>query len=435
MLELEFKMRNYLLHITLLIGFVGFSQNQPNVYAKADTTNIRIGETINYEIVVDNADTGVNFSEIKLDSFAHIEVVESFDIDTLKKRLIKKYALTSFDSGRYVIPRQRVFIWSQEYITDSLIIDVNTVAVDTTKQQLFTIKSIQNEPYTFNDFKNYLWWVLLGLLLLAFILYLIFRKKETPEEMEARIPPYQLALKRLNELDEKQLWQKNKIKEYYVELTGILRSYIEREMKIPALESTSDELLETITDFNSSSSLNIPKETIEKLQELLKESDLVKFAKYKPLANEIELHRNDTNTIIEAINENIPKVIVEKPKCVITKEDAIDSITLYKWFVPFIGFKMKKRKVLVSEKGKTLQQKEQSYFWSIFNPVGNAFMQIPILGSYLILIWFMICIPIALPFVLVELISGKKPLNRGLVILKRNGEILIKNDVADAIVG
>ena len=306
---LEFKMRRYLVHITLLIGFIGLSQSQPNVYVKADTTKIRIGETINYEIVVDNADTGVNFTEIRLDSFARVEVIESFDIDTLKNRLIKKYALTSFDSGRYVIPRQRVFIWSQEYLTDSLMIDVNTVAVDTTKQQMYTIKSIQNEPYTFDDFKSYLWWLLGALLLIGIILYFVLRKKETKEEIEAKIPPYQLALKRLSELDEKQLWQKNKIKQYYVELTDIVRTYIERELNIPALESTTDELLESITDFNSSSNaLNIPKETIEKLNKLLKEADLVKFAKFKPLMNEIELHRNGAGEIIDELH---PKIKVE----------------------------------------------------------------------------------------------------------------------------
>lgn len=302
-------MRRYLLHIILLIGFIGFAQSQPNVYVKADTTKIRIGETINYEIVVDNADTGINFTEIKLDSFARVEVIESFDIDTLKNRLIKKYALTSFDSGRYVIPRQRVFVWSQEYLTDSLMIDVNTVAVDTTKQQMYTIKSIQNEPYTFDDFKSYLWWLLGALLFIGIILYFVLRKKETIEEIEAKIPPYQLALKRLSELDEKQLWQRNKIKQYYVELTDIVRTYIERELNIPALESTTDELLESITDFNSSSNaLNIPKETIYKLNKLLKEADLVKFAKFKPLVNEIELHRNGAGEIIDELH---PKIKVE----------------------------------------------------------------------------------------------------------------------------
>ena len=295
-------MKKYIFSFLFLIGFFGFSQNQPKVSAEADTTKIRIGEQINYQIIVDNAETAVIFPELQLDSLGKIEIVESLNIDTLKNRLVKKYKLTSFDSGRYVIPNQPIFIWNQPYYTDSIAIDVATVAVDTTKQKMYTIKAIKSEPYTFDDFKSYLWWILGILLLLGAILYFVFRKKKTPEEIEAGIPPYELALKKLKELDDKQLWQKNKIKKYYVELTGIVRTYIERELNIPALESTTNELIETITDFNSSSSLNIPEKTIIKLRELLQEADLVKFAKYKPLVNEIELHRNDTGEIIDALH-------------------------------------------------------------------------------------------------------------------------------------
>ena len=122
-----------------------------------------------------------------------------------------------------------------------------------------------------------------------------------------------MALQRLNELDGKQLWQKNKIKQYYVELTDIVRTYIERELKIPALESTTDELMETIGDFNTSSSLNIPNETVDKLNNLLKDADLVKFAKFKPLVNDIELHRNSAGEIIDELH---PKVIVEEDETV-----------------------------------------------------------------------------------------------------------------------
>jgi len=300
--------KNYFLYILLCIGFIATAQKAPKVSVKVDTTNIRIGEQINYQITVDDAETGVIFPKLQLDSLGKIEVVESLNIDTLKSRLIKKYKLTSFDSGSYVIPKQAIYIWNQPYYTDSVLIDVATVAVDTTKQKMYPIKAIQNEPYTFEDFKTYLWWILGILLLIALVLYFVLRKKETQEEIEARIPPYELALTRLKALDEKQLWQKNKIKKYYVELTDIVRSYIERELNIPALESTTDELMETITDFNTSSSLDISDETIKKLQKLLQEADLVKFAKYKPLANEIELHRNDAGEVIEVLH---PKIEIE----------------------------------------------------------------------------------------------------------------------------
>lgn len=312
-MSFEFKMKKYILHIILFLGLASFSQELPEVKIEVDTTKIRIGEHINFQITVENTDKGVVFPELQLDSLGRVEIVESLPVDTLKEKLIKKYVLTSFDSGRYKIPEQSIRIWTQEYLTDSLIIDVATVAVDTTKQAMFPIKAIQNEPYTFEDFKKYLWWLLVALLVIAIILYFVFRKKETIEEIEAKIPPYQLALQRLNELDSKQLWQKNKVKQYYVELTDIVRTYIERELKIPALESTTDELMETIGDFNTSSQLNIPKETIDKLNSLLKDADLVKFAKFKPLANNIELHRNSAGEVIDELH---PKLKVEEDEAV-----------------------------------------------------------------------------------------------------------------------
>ncbi len=141
------------------------------------------------------------------------------------------------------------------------------------------------------------------------ILYFVLRDKPTEEEIFSRIPPFDAAKKRLLELDKKELITQNKIKTYYVELTDIVRTFIEREMNIPALESTTDELLETIMDFNSSSKLNIPSETMLKLKQLLKEADLVKFAKSKPLQNEIALHRVDAEGIIDTLH---PKKVEPK---------------------------------------------------------------------------------------------------------------------------
>ena len=43
-------------------------------------------------------------------------------------------------------------------------------------------------------------------------------------------------------------------------------------------------------------------ETLIKLQKLLQEADLVKFAKSKPLQNEISLHRMDAEGIIDTLH-------------------------------------------------------------------------------------------------------------------------------------
>ena len=112
----------------------------------------------------------------------------------------------------------------------------------------------------------------------------------------------------LQQLDEKLLWQNNKVKEYYSELTGIVRIYIERELKVPALESTTDELVETLQDFNDSKSITTTKETIKKLRDLLREADLVRFAKSKPMSEDIEVSRKDAKEVIDNLK---PKPIIE----------------------------------------------------------------------------------------------------------------------------
>jgi len=207
--------------------------------------------------------------------------------------------LTSFDSGRYTIPKQQVLINNKIFFTDSLLVSVATVKVDTLKQQMFPIKAIKSEPKTFDDYKPMLWWILLILAIIATALYFIFKKKEKKEEPIIVIAPIQEALQRLKELDEKQLLQQNKIKTYYTELTDIVRTYIEKDIYIPALESTTNELIDTINDFNESSKLGISKETIQQLKEVLESADMVKFAKSKPIVEEIKAHRNLSERILQ----------------------------------------------------------------------------------------------------------------------------------------
>ena len=114
-----FLLRNTLSIFFFLFSFLSFSQ----VTSSIDSTSIKIGEEIRYtiEVQVDSTDV-VIFPEGQ--TFAPLEMVESYKIDTTfeqaKFRLIKKYGLTQFDSGKFTIPQQQVLINDKAFATDSV---------------------------------------------------------------------------------------------------------------------------------------------------------------------------------------------------------------------------------------------------------------------------------------------------------------------------
>ena len=302
-------MKLKILFFLLLISSLTYAQK---VSVTTDTTNIRIGEQFLFKIVIKDT-ANVIFPE-KLENLTSLEVVKDVKIDTFKNSLIKKYLMTGFDSGAFYIPTQQIFIKNRAYLSDSVLINVATVAVDTTKQKMFPIKAIQSEPLIYDDFKPYIIWVVLAILLIGlFIYYLKNRKKPEIKEVEIinTLPPFEEALEKLQELDNKLLWQNNEIKKYYSELTEIIRVFIEKELEIPALEITTFELVSLLSDYNTPKNINITKETVRKLDALLQEADLVKFAKSTPLSHEIE---EDRRVAEKVLNDLKPIPLIEETK-------------------------------------------------------------------------------------------------------------------------
>ena len=297
------------LFFLLLVSTLTYSQK---VSVAIDTTDIRIGEQFLFKIVIKDT-ANVIFPE-KLENLNKLEVVKDIKIDTFKNSLIKKYLMTGFDSGAFYIPTQQIFIKNRAYLSDSVLINVATVSVDTTKQKMFPIKSIQTEPLVYDDFKPYLIWVVLALLLIGLLIYYLkTRKKPETKEIDTinTLPPFEEALEKLQELDNKLLWQNNEIKKYYSELTEIVRVFIEKELEIPALEITTFELVSMLSDYNNPKNINITKETVRKLNALLQEADLVKFAKSTPLSHEIE---EDRRVAEKVLNDLKPIPLIEETK-------------------------------------------------------------------------------------------------------------------------
>ncbi|MAP55772.1 BatD family protein [Altibacter sp.] len=280
------------------------------VRSSIDSTAIKIGEEIQYtiEVVTDTTDLVV-FPEGQ--TFLPLEVIESYKIDTTyeqaKYRLIKKYGLTQFDSGSYTIPPQRVVINEQIAATDSLRVEVRDVAVDTTLQKMFDIKpamDVADPPY---DFLKMLYWLLPLLLLLAVLGYVLFRRKQKREAEEKQLPPYEEAIVALKALDHSDLLKQNRSKEYYSQLTEIVKRYLDREVDDAALESTSDELIARLQLHKDAGHFDFDTETIQHLDDVLKRADLVKFAKMQQATEQAETDRKTIESIITETHEVIPE--------------------------------------------------------------------------------------------------------------------------------
>ncbi|WP_411766324.1 hypothetical protein [Winogradskyella sp. A3E31] len=282
------------------------------VTTEVDTTTIKIGEQINYKIKVEADSTKlVVFPEGQ--TFTPLEMVEASEIDTIRKdikfQLFRNYALTQFDSGGYFVPKQKVIIGDQTFFTDSLKVRVNTVEVDTTKQGLYDIKPIIEVEKSASKWWFYLLLVLLIIALIAFLLYwFIWRKKPLTEEEEiALLPPYDRAKLALQKLDEKGYLEQEAIKDYYSELTLIIRKYLDEKVYDRALESTTDELISRLQLLKDANELELEPDTIRNIKSILKRADLVKFAKSKP---DFELAKLDKNTIdkeIDSVKEKLPE--------------------------------------------------------------------------------------------------------------------------------
>ncbi|KAA3621977.1 MAG: DUF4381 domain-containing protein [Flavobacterium sp.] len=287
---------------------VGFSA-QAQLTSKVDTTNIRIGEEIRYtvEVVADSTDL-VLFPEGQ--SFLPLEMIESYKVDTTfeqaKYRLIKKYGLTQFDSGSYTIPPQKIVINERVFSTDSIKIEVADVPVDTTKQKMYEIKpytEVGSSPF---NFLKLLYW-LVPLLLIVGLGWYLFRRKKLKEAREEQLPPYEEALASLQKLDASNLLKSRRSKDYYSQLTEIVKRYLDREIDDTALESTTDELIERLQLHKDAGHFEFDLETINKLNAILKRADLVKFAKMEIEQLQASTDRNAVEEIITETHEVVPE--------------------------------------------------------------------------------------------------------------------------------
>ncbi len=291
-----------------LLSSAVFAQNK-QVETSIDTTKNKIGAEFKLTLkTVVSSKSKVVFPKLK--TIGPLEVIQSYPIDTVKKNdtyeLIKKYGLTQFDSGKYTIPSIKILIDKKPFLSDSIKVEVANVKVDTLQQKMYDIKDITAGDDTIGNWWKYVLALVIILAIGAGVYWFIRKNQKKKIEEEVYKTPIEKATSLLNNLESKELVQKGEIKEYYSELTDIARNYIEEAIHIPAMESTTSELIEAIRTASTKKKMTLTPETVENLERVLRQADLVKFAKSKPLEFEITDDRNKIQKVILTLDNAIP---------------------------------------------------------------------------------------------------------------------------------
>jgi len=266
------------------------------VNASVDKDHIVIGDWINLDLSV-KYPKDINVIWPKLE-----DVIGSFEIvmrDSLPKTEEKKGYKTEFlsalvsvyDSGYYEIPAIQFLYYStldtvqQSIFTNPIGIHVNTLEVDTLLP-IKDIKDVIDIPIPLLKIFRYICLVIFVFLLIYSIWEYFTRNKRAVkivvEEKKPEVPPHEIAYTELELLNDKKLWQQGLVKEYYTEVTDIVRRYIENRYSISALEMSTSEIIDSI--FSVQKDIKIQ----GVLKMFLNLADYVKFAKFEPVSIEHE---------------------------------------------------------------------------------------------------------------------------------------------------
>ena len=255
-----------------------------------DSTKFPIGSKITLTIDLPfNKNEQVNWPQFNDTLTKSIEVLSKSTIDTItiegtNNSILRQIVhITSFDTGFIVLPPLKFEINKQGNppsiaTTEPILLQVYKLKINP-KADIRDIKPIYKAPITFREL---LPWIALALvigLVIYAVLFFLKKRKVKPEIQPApkiKIPAWEIALQKLDLLKSEQLWQKGNIKEYYTQLTDILREYFELIYNVNASEMTSTEIQEAIAPNVNDDHVMTP------LREVLYLADMAKFAKAQP---------------------------------------------------------------------------------------------------------------------------------------------------------
>lgn len=297
-----------LIFIWILFSTTFVSAQNITVSATTDTSIYKVGDFIKYQIEITHVKGVTTYLPSVKDSIKTLEYIQTLlpEKKEVANKVIERYnfIFSKYDSSQVTIPSITI-----EYVdlggstrrsikTNPITITVRTIPVNV-QEDIRDVKEPMKLPLN---------WLLIGLIVLgifallvaAYFIYQYYKKKNALKEniiTEVKIPPHEIALAKLLELEQKKLWQNGFVKQYHSEVTEIVRQYFEDRFNFRALEMTSAEILAVLSYMEEG------KKIVGISDNFFSNADLVKFAKFEPMP---KVNEEMMRQAYEIVNQTIP---------------------------------------------------------------------------------------------------------------------------------
>jgi len=277
------------------------------IETSVDLAEAYIGDLITYSLAITH-DTDVVLTPppigANLGSFdvKNYEDLGETRLDDGRIRTESRFMLTTFTTGDYIIPPIPVEFMLPDSTKKILISEPVPVKILSLLAEGADTADIRDLKAQIEFKSGWPWWcyVIAGGILLLVIAIVLRRilggKKEERKPVDTR-KPWEIASEDLAFLKEKNLPAAGEYKQYYIELTDIIREFLQRVYKIPVLDMTTWEFMEAISEFD------IEPELDSMLKQFLDFADLVKFAKFMPESEKAYADFEEACNIVDIVRK------------------------------------------------------------------------------------------------------------------------------------